>query len=171
MARNYRLWENAQVVQLLNPAADGAGRTSAYVSLRNGHKAFVICNVTQGNAAQVTFSVLQAQDTSGTNAKAISAAPIVADLDTATSDTLVVQTAQATFQTDVALKNKLVIFEIDPIESMDLNSLTANASGVPQPFNHIAIQTSASNAANITSAQLIVTPLRFAQQTPPTVNV
>ena len=69
------------------------------------------------------------------------------------------------------MKNKIVIFEIDPIESMDINSLTPNAAGVQQHFNHIGLVTSASNAANITSALLIITPLRFAQLNPPTANV
>jgi len=47
----------------------------------------------------------------------------------------------ASFQTDVGLKDKFVVFEFDPAE-LDL----ANN------FNHIAIQTSASNAGNITEA-------------------
>ena len=174
MARNFRLWENAQVVSLLKPAADAAGRTSAYVSLRSAHKAFIVCYLTQGNAAPVTLTPLQAQDALGTNSKGLTqAAPIAVNLDTDTvpSDVLTIATAAAAYTTDAGTKTKMVIFEIDPIESMDLNSQTLNAAGVPQPFNHIAIQTGASNAANITSAILINTPVRFAQLNPPSANV
>jgi hypothetical protein len=163
MARNYRLWENAQVVSLLKPAADAAGRTSAYVSLANGHKAFVVVYLNQGNAATVLLSPLQASDNLGTGSKAIGAAPIAANLDTDTvpSDIMTIEAAAATFTTDAGTKSKIVIFEIDPIESMDM----ANK------FNHIAVSTGASNAANITSALLVITPLRFAQLNPPTANV
>ncbi len=173
MARNYRLWQDAQIVSLLKPAADAAGRTSAYVSLRGAHKAFIVAYINQGNAAPVTITPLQAQDVAGTNAKAVTAAPIAVNLDTDTvpSDILTMIAPAASYATDAGLKAKLVMFEIDPIESMDLNSQTLNASGEPQPFDHLAVQTSASNAANITSALLILAPLRFPQQVQLTANI
>lgn len=172
MARQFRLWEQGHVVSLLAPAADSAGRTSSYVSLLNAHKAYIVCMVDQGNAAQVTFTPLQAQDTSGTNSKDLTAnAPIVANLNTASSDTLAVAAAATSYQTDAGTNNKIVIFEIEPQEVMDVNSLTENANSIPQPFNHIAIQTSASNASNITAALLVQIPLRYAQQLPPTAIV
>lgn len=165
MARQFRLWENAEVVNLLKPAADAAGRTSVYVSLKNGHKAFILCQVNQGNAATVALTPLQASDNAGTGSKAIGATAIATNLDTDTApaDQFTMQTAAASFTTDAGLKNKLVIFEIEPQECLDVNNAT--------PFNHIAIQTGASNAANITAAVLIVTPLRYAQLNPPTANV
>lgn len=163
MARNFRLWENASIVSLLVPAADSAGRTSAYVSLANGHKAFIICYIGQGNAATIALTPLQASAIGGTGSKVLTAnAPIVANLDadTAPSDQFTIEPAAANFTTDAGTKNKIVIFEIDPIESMDMTN----------NFNHIAIQTGASNAANITSALLVIMPLRFAQLNPPTAN-
>lgn len=174
MARQFRLWENASIVSLLHPAADAAGRTSTYASLANGHKAFILAYITQGNAAPVTLTPMQAQDAAGTNAKVLTAAAPIAvnpDTDTIPSDIMTMVTAAASYTTDAGVKNKIVIFEIDPIESMDINSLTPNAAGVQQHFNHIGLVTAASNAANITSALLIITPLRFAQQNPPTANV
>jgi hypothetical protein len=162
IGRAFRLWEQGHPVLALAPAADAAGRTSSYFSLRNAHKAFVCFLLTQGNAAPVTITVLQATDNLGTGSKALSAAaPIVADLDTVTSDSLVVQSSAVNFQTDAGVKNKLVIFEIDPAESMDVNN----------GFDHIAVQTSASNAANITSALIELLPLRFQQQVPPAATV
>ena len=174
MSRNFRLWQNGQVISLLKPAADAAGRTSGFFSLMNAHKAYVVCQVNQGNAATVSLTVTQAQDILGTNAKALTAvAPIAVNLDTDTipSDVLSIATSALNYTTDAGVKNKLVIFEIDPIESMDLNSNTLNASGVPQPFNHIAITTGASNAANITAATLILMPLRYQQSVPPSAAV
>ena len=174
MARNYRLWENAQVISLLKPAADAGGRTSAYVSLANAHKAFIVCYINQGNAATIALTPLQAQDTAATNSKGLTAAaPIAVNLDTDTipSDIMTIATAATSYTTDAGVKSKIVIFEIDPIESMDLNSQTLNAAGKPQAFNHIAVSTGASNAANITSALLILAPIRFAQLNPPTANV
>lgn len=158
MTANFRLWEQGQVIDLLNAAADASGRTSGYVSLTNATKAYVVCRVTQGNAATVQFSVLQGVNGNGSS-KAVTAMPIVADLDTGTSDTLVVETNATSFTTDAAEpKNKLVIFEVDPAQCMDINN----------GFNHIAVETGASNAANITSALLILMPIKDNMQTPPT---
>lgn len=151
MSRAFRLWENGHPVQLLEPAADAGGRTSGYVSLKNAHKAYLVCEVNQGNAATVLLTPLQATDVSGAGSKAIGVTPIVADLDTAASDVLADQAAAVNFTTDAGVKKKLVIFEIDPAECMDV----ANA------FDCIAISTGASNAANITAVQLLLLPARY----------
>lgn len=163
MARQFRLWENAAVASLLKPAADSGGRTSTYVNLRDCHKAFLVCYITQGNAATIALTPLQAQDNSGTGSKAIGATPIAYNLDTDTtpSDQFTVGTTAANYTTDAGTKTKIVIFEIEPAECMDL------ANG----FNHIAVQTGASNAANITSALFVAHPLRNQRQNPLTVNV
>lgn len=159
MARQFRLWENASVVSLLTPAANSAGRTSAYISLANAHKAFIVCYINQGAANTVLLSPLQASALPSVGSKAITATAIATNLDTDTlpADQFTIQTAAATYTTDAGTKSKIVIFEIDPIECMDM----ANK------FNHIAVSTGASSASNITSALLIITPLRFAQLNPP----
>lgn len=156
MSKQFQFSYQAPPIGLLAPAADSAGRTSSYkfLGFLSG-KLYIECRVNQGNAAQVTFTPLQAQDSSGTGSKAIPAVPIFYNADTTASDTLVAQTAAASFQTDVALKDKIVVFEFDPAE-LDM------ANG----FNHIAIQTSASNAANITAA-LFRGLMRFQQAVPP----
>jgi hypothetical protein len=131
---------------LLPPAADAAGRTSAYRDLANALKAWVVVHVNQGNAAQVTLSILQGQDVSGTGSKAVGVMPIWLTAATASSDALAVQTAAATFQTSAGTTDKIVVFEITPEMCMDL------VNG----FHTIAVQTSASNAANITEAELFI---------------
>lgn len=156
MSKQFQFSYQCPPIGLLPPAADAAGRTSPYKFLGFiSGKLYIECRVNQGNAAQVTFTPLQAKDSSGTGSKAIPAVPIFYNADTTVSDTLVAQTAAASFQTDVTTKDKVVVFEFDPAE-LDL------ANG----FNHIALQTSASNAANITAA-LFRGLGRFQQQVPP----
>lgn len=165
MPAPFRLWENAQIVSLLAPAADAAGRTSGYVTTKFGAKAFVVCMVNQGNAAQVTFSVLQATDNLGSNSTAIGSGPIAVNLNTGSSDQYSFPAAAASYQTDAGTNNKIVIFEVQPEEVLNVNNLSG---GNPLPFNHVAVETSASNVANITAAYLVVMPLRDQRQNPPT---
>ena len=146
MARQISMPYQFPPVGLLPPAADAAGRTSAYRDLANALKAWVVVHVNQGNAAQVTLSILQGQDVSGTGSKAVGVMPIWLTAATATSDALAVQTAAATFQTSAGTTDKIVVFEITPEMCMDL------VNG----FHTIAVQTSASNAANITGAELFI---------------
>ncbi len=56
------------------------------------------------------------------------------------------QAATAAFQTSATTKDKLIAFELIPETILDV------AGG----FQYIAIQTSASNAGNVTSAELFV---------------
>jgi hypothetical protein len=133
-------------VSLLPPAADAAGRTSSFRDLTNALKAYIVARVNQGNAAQVTFNVLQGQDVLGTNAKAVGSMPVWLNAATASSDALAVQAAAASFQPSATVADKIVVFEIVPEMCMDL------VNG----FRTLAIQTSASNAANVTSAELFV---------------
>lgn len=151
----FRLWENGHLVELLDPATDSAGRTSSYVTMQNAQKAYVVCHIQQGAANTILLSVLQGQGSAGANPKAINACPIVSNLDTATSDVLVSRTAAATYTTDAGVKNKIVIFEIDPVAHLDVNNAT--------PFDHIAVSTGSSSASNLTSALLVLLPVTYAQ--------
>ena len=147
MARQFSLPYQLPPVSLLAPAADAAGRTSSYRSLKNALKAYVIAEVNQGNAATVLLTLLQAKDVSGTGSKALTGVvPIWLENNTATSDALVSQAAAVNFTTDATTNNKIVVFEITPEQCMDL------ANG----FRSIAISTGASNAANITRAELLI---------------
>jgi hypothetical protein len=136
------------VAKLLPAAADAAGRTGSYLSLRNALKAFVEVEVNQGNAATVALTLLQAKDSSGTGAKALTGG-VEAYLYNAagTSDTKTNLGYVVNYTTDATLADKLVIFAVS-VDSLDI------ANG----FNHITVQTGASNAANITAANLRVAP-------------
>ena len=143
--RAFQLGSELPPFQLLNPAADAAGRTSGYVSLKNSIKAYLVVHLTQGNAATVALTPLQAKDVSGTGSKAISAVPILYLEDVTVTSVLNVAAAAASYTTGAATKNKMVVFEILPEACMDI------ATG----FKTIAIQTGASNAANITFAEIL----------------
>ena len=155
------LVEQMHPVDGLQPAADAAGRTGAYVSLKNAKMAWVAFHINQGNAAPVACDVLQATSVAGAGpAKALSVnAPIWANLDTAAGDALARATDAKTYTTDAGVKRKIVIFQIDPA-SLDL------AGG----FDCIAPRTGASNAANITEAEIFF-ELRYASATPPSMVV
>jgi hypothetical protein len=153
----FSLPQQMKIVEAIAPAADAAGRSSDIVSLKNVGKAYILIHLTQGNAATVALTPMQAQDVAGTGGKVLAnAVPIWSNLDTSLTDTLVRRTDAVNYTTDAALKNKQVLLEIDP-------ALLDVANG----FDCLYFTTGASNAANITQAQFILCDLRYQQSTPP----
>lgn len=142
--------QNPIVKHLLEPAADAAGRTStAYVNLENAVAARLIVHLDQGNAATIQIDPVQSTLVDGTGTKALSAvARIWSNADCAATADATAQTAAVNFTTSAAVKIKTVEFEIDPTAQMD----------VANNFKCIGVTTGASNAANITSAVLVVWP-------------
>lgn len=154
--------EEAKTHVALAPAADAAGRNGKWVSLKNAHKLYVVVSINQGNAATVALTLEQATAVAGTGGKAVTAlVPIWANQDAAADDTLVRQADAASFTTDAALKEKLVVFEIIPQKALDL------ANG----YDCLRVVTGASNVANITAALYVATPLRYAGDPPPSMIV
>lgn len=152
--------EELHPVNVLAPAADAAGRTgTVYVNTAFAGKVHVRVHVTQGNAATILLSLLQATAAAGTSSKAGPVAQIWANLDTAASDTLArVATDANTYTTDAGVKLKIVCFEFD-----------ASALDVANGFTYVSVSTGASNAANITAASVELMGARYSQATPPTV--
>lgn len=148
--------EMIKPIEALNPATDAAGRTGDYISLKNSKKAYVIAQITQGNAAVVPITIEQATAVAGTASKPITnAVPIYSNLDTAATDTLVRAADAVAYSTDAGLKNKVVVFCIDPAK-LDTEG----------GFDCITVKTAASNALNITAATYLV-DLDYAGATPP----
>jgi hypothetical protein len=138
------------VVDVMTPAADAAGRNSDAVSLKNFSLAIVEASINQGNAATIALTLQQCTAVDGTGAKALTVnVPIFASQDVggASGDVLTRQTDGVAFTTSAALTRKTVRFVIDPA-TLDL------AGG----FDCLRVTTGASNAANITSARVILTP-------------
>jgi len=156
MATPRSLIQQMQIVQVLNPATDAAGRTGAYLSLKNSGKVAIIVQIQQGNAATVAVNLLQAQDVSGTGSKALVASQLAVNLDESATDLLVAQAAASTYTTDAGLKNKIVVFEVDEA-ALDVNN----------GFRTVTVQTGASNVANVTSAVFLGYAERYAGATMP----
>lgn len=154
---NISLPQECKIVEAIAPATDAAGRSSAAISLKNAGKAYIYAHITQGNAATIALVPMQATNVAKAGGKVLTnAVPIWANLDTAAGDTLVRATDAVNYTTDAGVKNKLVIFEINP-------ALLDVAGG----FDCIYFTTGASNVANITSGAFICTDLRYSQATPP----
>lgn len=157
MGVQYELPAVVKLAEALAPAADAAGRSGDWVSLKHATKLYVLVNITNGHATAVPITFQQAKDNSGTGAKALTGnLRIWANSDTAASDTLVAQTAAKTFSTAAAVKNVMVLFEVEPRVALDINN----------GFTHIQVVTGASNAANITQASYLAVPVTFQQETP-----
>lgn len=151
MSLSFTLPEQAQIVSLLPPAADAAGRTSAAaVSLKNAHKAYLVYHINQGNAATILLTPQQATSVAKGGAKALANnVRIWANQDEAATSLLVRQADGVAFTTDANVKVKRVIFEIDPA--------TLDQAG---GFDCLLALTGASNVANITSAEVFIVPAR-----------
>ena len=143
--------EKVHVVDVLAPAADAAGRSSDAVALKHTTGVVIVeASINQGNAATVALTLQQCTAVDGTGAKALTVnVPIYASQDVggAAGDVLTRQADGVAFTTSAALTRKTIRFVIDPA-TLDL------ANG----FDAIRITTGASNAANITSARVIVSP-------------
>ena len=116
MVGNLTLPESFKIVDASGgPVTTNGGVTCDYVSLKNVHKAWIIASFTQAVGHATGIDPKQATAVAGTSAKALTTvAPIWANEDTATSDTLVAQTAAVTYNVTNDIKKKQVIFEIDP---------------------------------------------------------
>jgi len=108
-----------KIVQLVNPKTTNGGVTSDVVSLKNAIKATIFIDVTQAVGHATAFALKQATDVAaGTNA-AGPTSKIWANEDVATSDTLVAQTAAASYTVTADVKNKQIVIEVDPASLTD----------------------------------------------------
>jgi len=151
----FNLPENCQIATTLAPAADAAGRNGTGVSLKNAVRAWIVYFIDQGNAATIALAPEQCSAVAGTGNKAIPTGQIWVNQDAATSSALASQTAAASFTTSAAVKQKIVVFGIDP-----------SALDVANGFDCVRAVSGASNAANIVSA-LVVIQSRYQGATTP----
>lgn len=149
----FNLPEQAVLVGALPPAADAAGRTGDYISLKHLARVFVVFLINQGNAATVACSISKATAVAGTGAAAMTeTARIHTSLDQVASHQFTRQTDAASFTTDAATKVKIVVIEVEPGRIGD--------------YDCIAPVTGASNVANITSALIFGIPKIAGASTP-----
>jgi hypothetical protein len=140
---------------LVNEAKD-----SAYISLKNVHRAFLVVIITQGAVAtQHTLTVKQATagagTTTGTSEKALLVnSPVYYNQNCALSNLLTLGTATlGVYTTDTeATRTKMVVFDIVPERDMDI------ANG----FDCIGLNTSDFGASCTGGVFAILIPTRYA---------
>lgn len=155
---NFSLPTKFKIVELVNPKTTNASITSDAISLKNAIKAWIVIDYTQAAGHATTPTLKQATDVAiGTNAAGPSSR-IWANEDTAASDALVAQTAGASYAVAADVKNKKVVFEIDPA------TLTDGYDCV------YFTQATSSQATNFMSATAYI-QTNFQQTTPPSAIV
>lgn len=141
----------AKIAQILAPAADAAGRQSRAISLKYHTFISILAHISQKDAAPVTLTLMQAKNAAGLDAKPLgSTAPIWANQDAGNTDTMNRVADGVAFTTSAAIADKQVVMHIDPA-GLDVNN----------GYDHVFITTSASAAANITSAQVVAQGPRY----------
>jgi len=112
--------ESFKIVQGIQPRTTNGGFSSDWVSLKNINKAIIVVNLTQAAGHATAFTLAQATAVAGTGTKAVTNnVPIWANEDCATSDTLVRQTDAKAYTITNDIKNKMIVFEVDPAIAMD----------------------------------------------------
>lgn len=114
MARQLSLPQHLKIVQMLKPQTTNGALTSQVISLKNAHKAWIVLEFTQTAGHATTPSLQQATSVAAGTNKAGPIVPIWANEDTAASDTLVRKSDAASYAVAADVKNKQVVFEIDP---------------------------------------------------------
>lgn len=146
MASSFTLPENLIPVGCMTPATDAAGRTGSYVDMKRAERLYFVWYIKQGNAATIALSISKVTAISGaTGATAGTATHRFWTALDASSSVLVAATAGTSLTTDAALKDKIVIMEVDP-----------GTEGAT--FVACAPVTGASNVANLTSCVCYVLP-------------
>ena len=159
MTLNMALPEHFKIVDATaGPVTTNGGVTSDYVSLKNVHKAWIVLQFTQavGHATVVQPQVATAVAPTGAASITFSA-NWWENEDTATSDTLVAQTAATSMTVSSDIKKKQVIVEIDPAACV--------AQGSTYDVIGFTVSDS-SQATNFVAGQFFLWS-RYQQATPP----
>ena len=131
MAETFSVNQSLVPVAALVPVSLNAQRTTQYCGMTKLHRGAFLLNSSPNSASAITFNLLQATDTAGSNAKALTGnARIWFVSDTTAANPVPVRQADGvSFTTDSLQNNRLIAFEIDP-QMLDL------VNG----FNSVAVQ-------------------------------
>lgn len=153
---NLQLPQGGLLINGFKPQTNAGIITGDYISMKTAHKVWVVFHMAQGHAAQAVLSLMKATAVAPTGAVAVTATmPIWYNLDCDT-DIFTRATDAATYTLDVALKVKLVVFQVDP-------------SSLPG-FDCLAGKVAASNALNILGCTYIIEN-RYKEAGPPSVII
>ena len=129
-------------VLAIAPQAGGSAIAGDYISMKKTEHVTIEVIVAQGHATPPAITLHQATAVAGTGNKVLAkdvSVYHVADADA--SDLLVKQTDGVAFTPGIALKNKIVIFEV-PVDALDMDN----------GFDCLQVRAGASNVLNLISA-------------------
>jgi hypothetical protein len=107
--------ERYKLVQGIQPRTTNGGFSADWVSLRNANRVAVVVNLTQAVGHATAFTLAQATTVAGGDTKAITNNCLIwANEDCATSDTLVRKADAKAYTVAADVKNKVIVFEVDP---------------------------------------------------------
>jgi hypothetical protein len=153
--------EKYNIVQAAQPQTTNVAINGKYVSLKNAIVAFVIVHLTQAVAHATTISLFQAQDVGGTGAKALASnVPVWANEDAAATDQFVRQADGVSYAVANNVKNKTVVFQIEP-SRLDINN----------GFTSLQARIGASGQATNFGTIEILVDNKYEQSNPPSVLV
>jgi hypothetical protein len=142
-------------IMIIPTTVGGAGKNGINISLKNAHKAYIVCiNQKGADATQCTWTLAQstgnAGSATGTGEKAMTnVVPIYYTDSAALSNTLTETTAAKSYQQAATQSvTQIVVFEIIPEEAMDI------AGG----FDCVTVNTSDPAAANMITAFAYLEP-------------
>ena len=134
-----------------------------YVDTRYAQMVWISIHISQADATAIAFTIEQATTFAGAGSTPITVVcPIWSNLDTSVAgsqDLLVRRTAAVSYTLDAGVKNKHVVFQIDPA--------TLNTAG---GFRWIVLKASAGAATTYCAAEFIL-DTRYKQATPPAAQV
>ncbi len=133
------------------------------IDLRNAHQVYVVVELDQAGADQITATLQQSE---GTNWEAMTeTVPVWVCLDTAADDVLVRQADAFAYQTTADIASKLVIFQVDPARLDDENG----TSGDPNYALRIVLTGGA--LGDSASAFYLVSPTRYMAASVPEIRL
>lgn len=147
--------ENYKIVQLAQPQTTDGGFTSDWLDLKNALRATIVVELTQAVGHATAFTLNRATDTTPTgNTTLANNVPVWANEDTGASDTLVKQTNAKAHTVSNDIKNKQIVFQVDPADLGDTYDAVA------------VVVADSSQATNLVTITAIV-ETRYKQATPP----
>lgn len=149
--------QSYKIVVGASPETTNGGKTADYISLKNAAWVWVIVNLTQAVGHATAFTLNRATAVAPTGATTLAAdVQVWANEDAAASDTLVRQTDAKSYTVSNNIKNKQIVFGIDP----------ATLGGSYDVLTVLAADSS--QATNFWSVTYLV-ETRYPSATPPTV--
>jgi len=138
-----------QIVSLQAAVTTGAANTSDYINCAKAEMIFFVCQLQNAGAHATVLSIYQATSAAGGGEKVIAnAVPIWYSNDTVTTSNITQATAAVSYTVSESVKEKLVIFQLDPA-ALDLDN----------DFAFAAIHsTASSDSTNFISVVAVVEP-------------